>query len=81
MLMTKFVSLYEARTNLPSLVDRAAAGEEIVIARNGMPFAKLGPLPNRDTPQKPVNALNVTPIAPDLDDRSPESGPVVQARE
>lgn len=63
--MAKFVSLYEARTNLPNLVDRAAAGEEIVIARNGMPFAKLGPLPNRETPQKPVSAVPVTSIATD----------------
>jgi len=61
--MTKFVSLYEARTNLPDLVDRAAAGEEIVIARNGMPFAKLVPLPNRDHLLGSFEALNVTPMA------------------
>ena len=42
--MTKFVSLYEAKIHLPDLVDRAAAGEEIVIAKGGMPFAKLVPL-------------------------------------
>lgn len=70
--MTKFVSLYEARTNLPSLVDRAAAGEEIVIAKNGMPFAKLGPLPNRDAPRKSADGPNVTYIAPEMPD--PESG-------
>ena len=61
--MTKFVSLYEARTNLPDLVDRAAAGEEIIIARNGVPFAKLVPLPNRGQPRSAADALNVTPIA------------------
>ena len=53
--MTKFVSLYEAKVQLPDLVDRAAAGEEIVIAKNGMPFAKLVPLPNRGKPRKPDN--------------------------
>ncbi len=64
--MTKFVSLYEARTNLQDLVDRAAAGEEIVIAKNGMPFAKLVPLPNRGAPRKSGDGLgdglNVTSI-------------------
>ena len=67
--MTKFVSLYEARTNLPDLVDRAAAGEEIVIAKNGMPFAKLVPLPNRGAPRKSGDGLedgmNVTSILAD----------------
>jgi prevent-host-death family protein len=79
--MTKFVSLYEARTNLPNLVDRAAAGEEIVIAKNGMPFAKLVPLPNRETPRKPVNALNVTSIAPDSVEREPEIERLFQPRD
>lgn len=40
----KQVGLYEAKTQLSSLVDQAAAGEEIVIAKNGKPKAKLMPL-------------------------------------
>jgi prevent-host-death family protein len=39
------INLYEAKTQLSSLVERAAAGEEIVIAKNGRPMAKLVPLP------------------------------------
>ena len=35
------VNLYEAKTQLSSLVERAAAGEEIVIAKGGKPMAKL----------------------------------------
>ncbi|HEX4171620.1 MAG TPA: type II toxin-antitoxin system prevent-host-death family antitoxin [Acetobacteraceae bacterium] len=35
------VNLYEAKTRLSSLVDRAAAGEEIVIVKNGVPRARL----------------------------------------
>ena len=38
------VSLYEAKTNLSSLVERAARGEEIVIAKSGKPRAVLVPL-------------------------------------
>lgn len=38
------VSLYRAKTNLSALVERAAAGEEIVIAKSGKPKALLVPL-------------------------------------
>jgi prevent-host-death family protein len=38
------VSLYEAKTRLSSLVERAANGEEIVIAKSGKPRAVLVPL-------------------------------------
>ncbi len=37
----KQVNLYEAKTDLSALVERAAAGEEIIIAKNGKPKAKL----------------------------------------
>ena len=42
-------NLYEAKTNLSQLVDRAAAGEEIIIAKNGVPLARLVPLEARAT--------------------------------
>ena len=35
------VGMHEAKTNLSKLVERAEAGEEIVIARNGKPVARL----------------------------------------
>ncbi|CAN5826462.1 type II toxin-antitoxin system Phd/YefM family antitoxin [soil metagenome] len=35
------VNMHEAKTQLSRLVDRALAGEEIVIARNGKPVARL----------------------------------------
>ena len=38
------VSLYQAKTQLSRLVDRAAEGEEIVIAKSGRPRARLVPL-------------------------------------
>ena len=37
----KQVSLYEAKTQLSALVDEAAGGEEIIIAKNGKPRARL----------------------------------------
>ena len=35
------VGMHEAKTNLSKLVERAQAGEEIVIQRNGEPVARL----------------------------------------
>lgn len=35
------VNIHEAKTHLSRLVERAAAGEEIIIARYGRPVAKL----------------------------------------
>lgn len=37
----KQVNVYEAKTHLSALLDQAAEGEEIVIAKNGKPKAKL----------------------------------------
>lgn len=38
------VNLHEAKTHLSELVGAAAAGEEIIIARSGVPMARLLPL-------------------------------------
>lgn len=35
------VNIYEAKTRLSQLVDRAAAGDDVVIGRNGKPVARL----------------------------------------
>ena len=36
--------MHEAKTQLSKLVERAEAGEDIVIARNGKPVARLVPV-------------------------------------
>ena len=38
------VNVHEAKTQLSRLLDRAHAGEEIVIAKAGTPYARLVPL-------------------------------------
>jgi prevent-host-death family protein len=38
------VNIHDAKTQLSKLVDRAAAGSEIVIAKAGKPIARLVPL-------------------------------------
>ena len=39
--MPKPVNIHEAKTHFSRLVERAAKGEEIVIARAGRPLARL----------------------------------------
>ena len=38
------INIYAAKNQLSRLVDAAAAGEEIIIAKSGRPVARLGPL-------------------------------------
>jgi prevent-host-death family protein len=38
------IGMHEAKTKLSQLVERAAAGEDIVIQRNGTPVARLVPV-------------------------------------
>ena len=38
------INIHEAKTHLSRLVDQAAAGDEIVIAKAGKPLARLVPL-------------------------------------
>lgn len=38
------VGMHEAKTTLSQLVERAEAGEEVVIARNGRPVVRLVPV-------------------------------------
>jgi prevent-host-death family protein len=39
--MSASINIYDAKTHLSALVERAAAGEEIVIAKAGRPRARL----------------------------------------
>ncbi len=46
--MGQVVNLAKAKANLSKLVDRAAAGEEITIAKAGKPIARLVPIPDQE---------------------------------
>ncbi len=66
--MAETVNLYDAKTHLSKLVERAAAGEEIIIAKAGKPKARLVPY---EAPRKKrvggQNLLGITYIADDFD--------------
>ena len=42
--MNKFINIHEAKTHLSRLVEQAAAGEEVIIAKAGRPMARLVPM-------------------------------------
>jgi prevent-host-death family protein len=42
--MARIVNMHEAKTTLSQLVDRAEAGEDIVLARAGSPVVRLVPI-------------------------------------
>lgn len=63
------VSLYEAKTRLSELVEQAAQGREIIIAKSGKPKARLVPLAPKDTRhlRVPGRGKGRVWIAPDFD--------------
>jgi prevent-host-death family protein len=42
--MPELVNIYDAKTQLSRLIDRAAAGEDILIGRAGKPMVRLVPV-------------------------------------
>jgi prevent-host-death family protein len=45
-------SVAEAKNTLPKLIDRALAGEEVIITRRGTPVVELRPAQRRTAPSK-----------------------------
>jgi len=52
-IMTKIIKLYEAKTHLSDLVERASRGEEFIIAKGDEPKARLLPIRKRTGPRAP----------------------------
>lgn len=66
-----YVGVHEAKTTLSRLLARVEAGEEIVIARGGVPVARLVPVA-RDVPQRqPGSWAGRVRIGADFDDPLP----------
>jgi len=62
----KVVNLYTAKTQLSSLVEEAAAGAEIVIAKAGVPRARLVAVKSAAR-RRPGGSKGRIQIAPDFD--------------
>ncbi len=66
------VALYDAKTHLSSLVDRAHAGEEFVITKSGQPMARLMPLEQRRADRVPGQGKGRWRVAADFDGSLPD---------
>lgn len=51
---TVTVTVHEARSRLSQLVDRAAAGEDVLVSRHGLPVARITGLAGTDAPRQPI---------------------------
>jgi len=63
----KFVNVHDAKTNFSKLLDRAHGGEEIVLAKAGVPWAKIVPYVAQPdlSPRKPGRYAGLLGDIPD----------------
>ena len=66
------INIYDAKSSLSQLVERAAAGEEIIIAKAGRPMARLAPLRSSRTPNLIGALAGQVDIGPAFDDPLPD---------
>ena len=61
-------NIADAKTRFSELVQKALLGEEVIIAKDNKPVAKLVPLEKRKQPRKPGSGKGqILYIAPDFD--------------
>jgi len=66
------VNIHDAKTHFSRLVDAAAGGEEIIIAKAGKPAAKLVPIGHDRSPRRFGGLKGKVKIADDFDAPLPE---------
>ena len=64
------VNVHEAKTHLSKMLERVEKGEQVVIARNGKPVARLVPMGKE--PRRPGRLKGKIVMAPDFDEPLPE---------
>lgn len=57
--MPTMVNVHEAKTHLSRLLDQAHAGEEIILAKGGKPYARLVPLERLPGKRRPGRLCGV----------------------
>ena len=67
----KTVNIHAAKTHFSALVEEAAAGEEIVIAKSGKPMARLVPLQEEKFDRKPGRLKHLIKVKDNFDDPLP----------
>jgi prevent-host-death family protein len=62
------INVYEAKTQLSKLIERAAAGEELILGKAGKPLARLVPYRHGRSPRVAGRLAGAIVIEPDFDD-------------
>lgn len=72
------VNMHDAKSKLSELVAAAERGEEVVIARNGTPAARLVPIAPAFAPVRLGALAGEIELGPDFDEPLPEFDPYTQ---
>ncbi len=64
-------NIHEAKTHFSRLIEKAAKGEEVIIAKAGKPIVKLIPYVEKKQARKPGRLKGKFKIADDFDDDLP----------
>jgi prevent-host-death family protein len=74
-LLAMQVNMHEAKTTLSELVAAAESGEEVIIARNGTPAARLVAVTAEHAPVRLGVLAGEIELGPDFDEPLPEFEP------
>ena len=66
-MVVNMVNVHEAKTHFSRLLERVAAGEEIIIARAGVPVARLVPIESAVRARVPGRYVGKITIREDFD--------------
>ncbi len=67
----EITNIHKAKTHLSRLVDEAAAGKEIILAKAGKPMAKLVPFREAKKTRRPGGCKGKIWVAADFDEPLP----------
>jgi prevent-host-death family protein len=67
------VNIHAAKTNLSQLIERAHAGEEVIIARGDQPVAKLVPIAASEPKRQPGTLRGLVEVNDEFFEPLPES--------
>ena len=70
--MTITVNVHEAKTHLSRLLEQAHAGQEIILAKAGKPYARLMPLADAMPARKPGRLRGLIDTTQFFDDLPPD---------